>query len=199
MNNRSKLAILTSGLRYLVIAAWLVLVLGGVISYILFPHAFTPTNISTFLLRFHGEIWFLYMLISALRGFTLLPATPLVLAGTILFPDQPFAVLTVSIAGILVSSSMIYAFSEHLGFSSFFERHKPEMTHKIRTKLEHPLGSIFVAGWAFFPLVPTDLVCYVAGTTRMNYFKFIVAIFAGKLILCIGYIFFGGLLLNYIR
>jgi uncharacterized membrane protein YdjX (TVP38/TMEM64 family) len=65
--------------------------------------------------------------------------------------------------------------------------------------LEHPLGFFFVALWAFFPLVPTDLVCYVAGTTKMNYLKFILAVCAGELILCSFYIFFGGAVLDYVR
>jgi len=89
----------------------------------------------------------------------LLPSTPLVIAGTLLFPGQPVAVFAVSILGIMLSSSMIYFFSEFLGFNDFFEGHKPELTHRVRARLEHPLGFIFVAVWAFFPLVPTDLVC----------------------------------------
>jgi hypothetical protein len=60
----------------------------------------------------------------------------------------------VSMTGILLSSSMIYFFSDLLGFSDFFERRKPEMIQRIKARLEHPLGIAFVAAWAFFPLVP---------------------------------------------
>ena len=104
-----------------------------------------------------------------------------------------------AISGIFLSSSMIYFFSEYLGFNEYFEGHKPELTHKIKARLEHLLGSAFVAAWAFFPLVPTDLVCYLAGTTKMNYAKFIAAIFAGELALCSFYIFFGGAVMDYVR
>ena len=174
-------------------------IVAGVGSYLWNPQAFTPENISGFLLTFQGEIWLVYFAMSALRGFTLLPSTPLVLAGTLLFPGLPLAVLAVSMAGILISSSLIYFFSEHLGFNEYFESHKPELTHRIRAKLEHPLGFLFVAGWAFFPLVPTDLVCYLAGTTKMNYWKFLGAVFVGELILCTCYIYFGGTVLKYVR
>ncbi len=146
-----------------------------------------------------GQVWIAYLLFSALRGLTLLPSTPLVIAGTLLFPEQPFLVLVVSIVGIVFSSTMIYFFSELLGFDEYFASHKPELTARIREKLEHPLGFLFVAGWAFFPFVPTDLVCYLAGTMRMNYWKFIAAIFAGELVLCFCYIFFGGSLLKHVR
>lgn len=149
--------------------------------------------------RFGGTVWLIYIIFSTFRGFTLLPSTPLVIAGTILFPDHPWIVLAISVAGILISSTMIYFFSDYLGFTAYFENRKPKLSKKIRQRLDHPLGFLFVAGWAFFPLVPTDLVCYAAGTMRMKFPKFIAAIFAGEFALCIIYIFFGGSLLQYMR
>ena len=178
---------------------WIGTIAAGVISYIAAPHLFTAENIAVFLLRFQSVIWLIYLAFSIFRGLTLLPSTPLVIAGTLLFPTQPFAVLAVSMIGILLSSSMIYFFSEYLGFHEFFENHKPELTHKIKARLEHPLGFGFVALWAFFPLVPTDLVCYLAGTTKMNYLEFIIAVFVGEVALCSFYIYFGGAVMNLVR
>jgi uncharacterized membrane protein YdjX (TVP38/TMEM64 family) len=94
-------------------------------------------------------------------------------------------------AGIVFSSAMIYFFSEFLGFSDFFEKHKPESTHRIRQNLEKPCGFFFVMLWAFVPFAPTDAVCYVAGTTKMRFGRFIAAIFLGELVLCSFYIFSG--------
>ena len=130
---------------------------------------------------------------SVLRGFTLLPSTPLVLAGTFLYPDQPWLVLATSMAGILISSSLIYFCSEALGFAEYFESKRPAAVARIRERLERPTGLIFVALWAFFPLVPTDAVCYVAGSTKMNFVKFIFAVFIGESVLCSIYIFTGTL------
>lgn len=189
----------TRYVRRVLLFVWALIIVLAVGWFITDPSRFSAQHIAGFLTRFHGWIWAIYILFSVLRGLTLLPSTPLVLAGTILFPDQPFTVLFVSILGILLSSSMIYFFSEHLGFSKYFESRKPALTHRIKAKLEHPLGFLFVAGWAFFPFVPTDLVCYVAGATRMNFWKFIAAVFAGELILCICYVFFGGSLLKSVR
>lgn len=185
--------------RYLCLAIWVSVIIGGVGSYLVYPHAFTAENIAAFLLRFEGAVWFVYLAMSGLRGFSLLPSTPLIIAGTLLFPAQPVTVFAVSMAGILISSSMIYFFSDFLGFSDYFESHKPELTHKLKARLEHPLGFIFVALWAFFPLVPTDLVCYLAGTTKMRYLEFIAAVLVGEAILCSIYIFFGGAMLGYVR
>lgn len=172
------------------------MIVAGLTYYLISPETFTPANIVAFLQKFEREVWLIYFGFSVVRGLTLLPSTPLVIAGTLLFPDQPSAVLAVSIIGILLSSTMIYYFSEFLGFDDYFEKKSPETMLKIKTKLEHPFGSLFVALWAFFPFVPTDLVCYLAGTTRMNFVRFITAIFVGELILCYCYIYLGGSLLN---
>ena len=107
MKQRSTPAKISTALRYLSLALWFGVLLTGIISYLLYPQTFTPANIAEFLRRFEGEIWLVFLVISALRGFSLLPSTPLVIAGTLLFPSQPFAVLAVSLTGILLSSSMI--------------------------------------------------------------------------------------------
>lgn len=183
-------------LRYLLGSIWIGTILACLAAYFLYPESFSAQNIAAILLQFDTQIWLAYLLISALRGLTLLPSTPLVIAGTLLFPGHPFLVLFVSITGILISSSMIYFFSEFLGFSDYFERHKPETVLRIRQRLERPTGFVFVAAWSFFPLVPTDLVCYVAGTLKMNFLKFVSAVLIGELILCSFYIFSGGYLMS---
>src|SRR5262249_5652013 len=149
-------------------------------------------NIAAFINTFQTEIWLIYFGMSVLRGFTLLPSTPFVLAGTFLYPDKPGLVLITAMTGILVSSSLIYFGSEVLGFSEYFELKKPGAVDRIRHRLEQPFGIVFVGLWAFFPLVPTDAVCYVAGTIRMHFVKFISAVFVGELILCSIYVFSGG-------
>ncbi len=177
---------------------WIGTAAAGLISYIAAPQLFTAENIAAFLLRFQSAIWLIYIGFSIVRGLTLLPSTPLIIAGTIMFPARPFSVLAVSLVGIFLSSSMIYFFAEYLGLSEYFEGHKPELTHRIKSRLEHPLGFLFVALWAFFPLVPTDLVCYLAGSAKMNYWEFIGAVMTGESVLCATYIFLGGTLLNLI-
>ena len=179
-------------IRWFCIAVWGFIVLSSLAYYLSDPSKFSAANISETILSLgHGAL-LSYLVLSLLRGFTLLPSTPLVLAGTLLFPGQPILVLAISVLGIIFSSAMIYFFSDLLGFSEYFSKSKPELTEKLKARLEHPLGSVFVALWAFFPFVPTDLVCYVAGTIRMNFLSFIIAIFVGETILCVIYIFLGG-------
>lgn len=179
-------------IRKSIIAVWLLLIVTAFSAYLIWPEAFAPSSIARFLREFQNEALLIYLLISVIRGFTLLPSTPLVLAGTMIFPSSPWLVLTASLFGILASSSMIYWFSDLLGFDEYFESKKPHHIRKIKSKMEHPFGLGFVALWAFFPLVPTDAVCYVAGTIRMHFSKFITAVLIGELVLCSLYVFGGG-------
>ena len=66
----------------------------------------------------------LYLGLGCVRGFTLVPATYLLLAGMLMLPPVPLFLLT--LAGILVSSTAVYYFAEAMGFAELFERrHAP--------------------------------------------------------------------------
>ena len=183
-------------MRLTLLGIWAAVIIAAVTYYLSHPSSFTAQNIAAFITAFQTEIWLVYFGMSVVRGFTLLPSTPLVIAGTLLYPDRPWLVLITAMAGILASSSLVYFCSEALEFSEYFEFKKPDAVAGIRRRLEQPFGVVFVGLWAFFPLVPTDAVCYVAGTTRMHFAKFIVAILVGELILCSIYVFSGGALIR---
>lgn len=187
---------LSSVIRRSLTVVWAAVIIAALGFFLSNPAAFSAENVASFLRENSGSLWSAYILISALRGLTLLPSTPLVIAGTLLFPAEPLAVFAVSILGIALSSTMIYFFSEALGFDNFFEKRKPDLVHSIRRRMETPWGLGFVAAWAFFPFAPTDAVCYVAGIVRTTYWKFILAILSGESILCGIYIWAGNSLLR---
>jgi uncharacterized membrane protein YdjX (TVP38/TMEM64 family) len=189
------LKIAGKALRVLLLSVWAAVIIFAAAFYFSDQARFNASNIALYIRSFETELWIVFLVLSALRGFTLLPSTPLVIAGTLLFPEQPWLVLGVSMSGIFISSSLIYFCSEALGFTEYFERKKQNAIDRIRRRLEHPLGLAFVALWSFFPFVPTDAVCYVAGTVRVNFPKFIIAVLFGELILCSIYVFSGSFLL----
>ena len=41
-------------------------------------------------------------------------------------------------------------------------------------------GLAIVVGWSVFPFVPTDAICYVAGTLRMPIGRFLLGVTLGK-------------------
>lgn len=182
--------------RAAVLVAWAAAICFFVGAYITSPEKFAPQTIAARLQEFEAAVIFVYLALSILRGLALLPSTPLVIAGVLLFPNRPWLVLAVSLFGIVASSSMIYWISDVLGIARYFEHRTPEHVAKIRYRLEHPAGLLFVVMWAFFPFVPTDAVCYVAGSIRMGFIRFIVAVFVGELILCSIYVFSGDYIVN---
>ena len=96
-----------------------------------------------------------------------------------------------NVAGIVFSATIIYFFSHFMGFDTLFEKKFSKQIIQIREKINQPKGMLFVILWSFFPLVPTDVMCYVAGTVKMNFGKFILAVFIGELPIVAAYVLAG--------
>lgn len=184
--------------KKIIIALWVLFLASCLAFFLANRESFTPEGLAAFCFRFKEHILGAYLVISLLRGFTLIPSTPFILAGTVLFPAEPYWVLGISMTGIIFSSSMLYYFSEHMGFAEYLERKHPTRIAKLHDQMQKPTGLLFVCLWSFFPLVPTDAVCYVAGILKMDFFKFIAALALGELILCSIYIFFYSSLIGWL-
>jgi uncharacterized membrane protein YdjX (TVP38/TMEM64 family) len=124
--------------------------------------------------------------LGALRGFTLIPATVLVLAA---MPFLPPTILFVAIlAGIALASATIYAFSGALGLVERAERYDPRRVALLRHWLNRYQFPVIVT-WSFFPLAPTDLICALCGSLRVQFVPFLVAVTIGEGSICALYIF----------
>ncbi|QCX36915.1 TVP38/TMEM64 family protein [Aureibaculum algae] len=176
---------------------WVALVLIGLALFFLYPEKFTHDSISAFVKENSTKIFSTYIGICLIRGLFLLPSTPFIFAGVLLFPESPWTVFWISMFGIMTTSIYLYFASKFLEFGNLFgQKHNSRKT-KIIEKLDKH-GFWVVLGWSFFPLVPTDLICYIAGSTRMNFIKYISAIFIGESILVACYIFLGESILKLI-
>jgi uncharacterized membrane protein YdjX (TVP38/TMEM64 family) len=130
----------------------------------------------------------LYLLLGCFRGFTLIPATSLVLVGIVFFPPWPLLALT--LAGILVSSASIYYFSEALHIEELLQTKHAHRLDRLRGLLDRHGFPIIVA-WAFFPLAPTDLICYLSGVLRIRVLTCLLGVLIGEGAICAIYIFLG--------
>ncbi len=136
-----------------------------------------------------------YLLLGAIRGFTLIPSTTLVLAAVAFFPPAPLFALT--IAGILISSACIYWFAGSIGVGAVLERRHPAAVARLTDLLQRRELPIII-GWSFFPLAPTDLICYVCGILRVNFLKCLVGVAIGEGTICGIYIFVGDKILRWL-
>ena len=137
-----------------------------------------------------------YLALGCVRGFTLIPVTYLVLAGMLILPPFPLYALTV--VGIIVSSAAVYYFAEAMQFDRFFmKRYAPQVARLrgLMARRELPI----VIAWSFFPIAPTDLVCYVCGALKVDLKKCLLGVTIGEGAICAIYIFLGGQALAWLR
>ena len=101
-------------------------------------------------------------------------------------------------AGILISATMIYFFAREMGFDQMILGKHTELTEKCR-RWTKQYGFWAVMLWSFVIIVPTDLICYVAGTLRMRFWKYILAVAIGEGIICVILIFGGDAVINLVK
>ena len=129
-----------------------------------------------------------YLLIGALRAFTLVPATfPLLIAMPFF---NPWVLLALTIPCIGISSSICYWFAEALHMDELFERKYPKQIGKLKALLGSYQLPIIIA-WSFMLFLPTDVLCYVCGSLKINYKKFLIGVIIGEGTVYAIYIFLG--------
>jgi len=181
-------------IRKSILWLWIVVVVGCLVFFITHRESFSSEKIAALFQQFNAYMLWAYLAVSLIRGFTLIPSTPFVLAGGILFPGQEWLVLLISLTGIIGSATLIYYFSDLMNFNKTIEKLYPQ--EKLKQKMESKYGLLFVFLWAFIPIVPTDAVCYAAGAVKMKFISFIFAVLLGELILCSIYVFTGSGLIH---
>lgn len=85
-----------------------------------------------------------------------------------------------------------------MDFDRLFERRYPAQVARVRwllTRRELPIVII----WSFFPVAPTDLVCYVCGALKVDLKKCLLGVAVGEGAICAIYIFLGGQALAWLR
>jgi uncharacterized membrane protein YdjX (TVP38/TMEM64 family) len=135
----------------------------------------------------------LYLVLGCLRGFTMIPATSLVIMGMVFFPPVPLFLLT--LAGIIVSSTSVYYFAEALHLEEVLTKRHAHQMDRLRALLDRH-GLPIIIGWSFFPLAPTDLICYLAGVLRVSVVTCLAGVAIGEGAICAVYIFLGHWLLQ---
>ena len=170
---------------------WIAIVVALGFLFVFKNSFFNPVHLSEWIGEYGTHIWAMYILVSFVRGFFLIPSTPFVLLGIVLFPQAPFQVLAVSMSGVVFSASLLYFFSDSIGFSAFLEKEYPKQSSWMREKLSGKRQLAFIYAWSIFPPVPTDLICYVTGIIKVRYWIMILGVFMGELTLNTLYVIMG--------
>jgi uncharacterized membrane protein YdjX (TVP38/TMEM64 family) len=129
-----------------------------------------------------------YLFFACIRGFTLIPATTLIVAALPFFPPGPLFVLTLT--GIIISSASVYLFAEALNLEELLARRHQRRFDRLKAALQKYELPVII-GWSFFPLAPTDLICYACGVLEVDFRKCVLGVAIGEGIICAIYIFLG--------
>ncbi|MYE99907.1 MAG: TVP38/TMEM64 family protein [Gammaproteobacteria bacterium] len=170
---------------------WFGLVAVTALVLFLNPELVERETLAAFLERFGAEAFTIYVLFCLFRAALLIPSTPFIFTGALAFPDWPIAVLTASMAGVLSGSLLVYSFP---GIGAYDERLQARYPRQIRTIRDRMRGASawwVTVGWSAFPLVPTDVICYVAGLAKMPPLKMAAAVQLGAFPLTAVYVFTG--------
>jgi uncharacterized membrane protein YdjX (TVP38/TMEM64 family) len=123
----------------------------------------------------------IYFFAMIVLEFFIIPTSPLVLSGAIIFSDDPFSFIIVTMVAILTASVLIYYFAQFVNLEEWLNKKYPKQFLYIQTKLNQ-YGFWIISGWSFLPLVSTSLICYTSGVIRYSFLKFITALFIGETI-----------------
>ena len=179
---------------------WLALIASSLSLFFFMPELFEPQSIRQFFTDnlFSGLL--VYFIISTVRGFTLIPLTPIVLAGVLVFP--PWPLFLVNQAGVYTSSAILYCMTRYMRFDNFFFTHYPQQVEKLILLLRKRELQV-ISLWGFAPFIPTDMIICICSVLRISVFKTLLGVSIGEGIICAVYIFGGsaGLaaLLNYLQ
>ena len=128
----------------------------------------------------------LYLIILTFIGLTFIPSSPFAIAGVLLFP--PLEAYFLNLIGIMTSTIVVYYFTQYLRIDIWLEAKYPENIRKINKALSRKELPI-IAGWSFFPVVPTDLIIYVSSTLHIPFWKCALGVLIGEGTLNAFYIF----------
>ena len=179
--------------RRIALIFWAVVTVGLLLLYTARPELIEPENLVVALESTETFAMVAYAVISVLRPVTMVPSTVLIVVGTLLFPGRYWFVFAVSLGGVSLSSLFVYYFFDFLGLKKVFERKHATRVRWLEEQLQLR-GFWMVGGWAMFPFVPTDIICYVAGTFRMHSGKFLLGITLGEIPIVAFYVSSGTLL-----
>jgi len=178
---------------------WLGLVALNLLILLFFPEWYSKESVARLLSSFGAAALAVYILISMVRAFFLIPSTPLIVAGAITFPEAPIVIWFISTIGVVVGAFLVYSLPSFGGYEKFLQAAYPRKIAYLKRKMRDRYAFWIILGWAFFPFVPTDAVCYVAGIAKTPFKKVIFPLLLGQLPLATAYIFLGSEIGEWLR
>jgi uncharacterized membrane protein YdjX (TVP38/TMEM64 family) len=172
------------------IAVWGGLILCTILLFVMRPDLLDGNNLKEYISQNSSELKVYFATICTLRCLTLIPATPFIVAGVLLFPDDLDFVFIVVMTTILIAATIHFKLSRVLGFDDYLNRKFSSRMEKLKTGMQKR-GFLYILLWTMAPFLPSDLAYYLAGISGMKFQKFILAVLLGGVTLSGVYIYMG--------
>lgn len=137
-------------------------------------------SLQKFIMQFGGLGMALFIAIQIVQVvFPILPGGISCLAGVMLY--GPWIGFLCNYIGICIGSMAAFAIARNLGRAAFEKKFSQKQIQKFEkwTDQGKRFYKLFAAA-IFFPVAPDDLLCYLAGTTKMTWKQFVIIIWLGK-------------------
>jgi uncharacterized membrane protein YdjX (TVP38/TMEM64 family) len=118
-----------------------------------------------------------YTLLIAIRGIFFIPTMPIILlmASTI----EPWMLFVITLSATGCSSYLVCLAIDHFNVQKQLGR-LPEKSVKRAQKWVNSYGVAAIVGWAFFPLIFTELIVYLARLSGLSKKRIVAAIVVGE-------------------
>lgn len=170
--------------KFLVIAIWITLI------YILFKLDLLTSNmdnLNKFFNNYGGYKELIFIVISSLRIIAIIPSAVFMIIGGMMFnPMEGFALTLVS---VILSETIVYKTSQIL-INSSLQNHIVNKYPKLYKLLLRNNIKILAIG-IICPIAPSDVACFLASSTGLNYTKFILTVIIANSPMMILYSFLG--------
>ena len=173
-------------IRRLTLFIWIGIVVVTFILYYVNRDLFDISFLKEYVSDHKALVLSLYLIILTFIGLTFIPSTPFAVAGVLLF--LPLEAYIINLIGIITSSIVVYYFTQYLRLDVWLESKYPAQIEKVKKALRKKELPI-IAGWSFFPVVPTDLIIYAGSTLNIPFWKCALGIIIGEGTLNALYIF----------
>ncbi len=171
--------------REWVIGLWLALIATVLSAVWWFRDVLTVDNFADWINAHFLLASLIYTVLLSFRGLFLVPSTPLLLAGIVVFPSG--WVWSLNMIGILTSSAIVYLMVRFVGFDFMVREKYRQQAERLHDVMERR-GLPIIILWSCFPLVPTDAIIYAAATLRMTLYKCLLGVAIGEGILITLYV-----------
>lgn len=159
----------------MVVTLWIILLLGTILTILLFPSITDPNTLSTCVKQHPNRSVLIFLGVCILKAPTLFPITPIIIAGTIIFPEDPLTVILSTWVGSQVGSVVHYFFPHWMGIDEWAHKKYPKQFEKVHTRMERN-GHWVVFFISFIPVIPAELVYYTSGITGVPFWRYQLAI-----------------------